>query len=233
MLSDRPDFFDLAIIDFQASGIPGSELGRKIRETHPQDRLALVMIASAGRRGDADKLKQIGFQGFLTKPVKKAQVLDCIRTVLNPEHGNTLVTRYTLKEMRYKSDRPDAASSRHILLVEDNKINQKVVTKMLDTLGHKVSLAENGQEAVQAVKDHFEVFDLVLMDNQMPVMGGEEACRRIRTMEQNSPFHTPIIALTANAMKGDREKFLSAGMDGYLSKPVKKEDLARTLAEIL
>ncbi|WP_321491297.1 response regulator [uncultured Desulfobacter sp.] len=232
LLSEQPDRFDLAIIDFQASGIPGSELGRKIRETHSAEKLALVMIASAGRRGDADKLKHIGFQGFLTKPVKKAQVLDCIRTVLNPEHGGTLVTRYTLKEMRHQADRT-GAQARHILLVEDNKINQKVVTKMLETLGHKVSIAVNGQEAVNAVKDHFDVFDLILMDNQMPVMGGEEACRRIRAMEQNSPFHTPIIALTANAMKGDRERFLSAGMDGYLSKPVKKNDLAETLAEIL
>ena len=232
-LSAKKAQFDLAVIDSQASGIPGKKLGKKIRETYDSKQLALVMISSAGRRGDADELKRIGFQGFLTKPVKKAQVRDCIRTVLHPDRGDTLVTRYTLKEMRHKTDRQEQGPAFHVLLTEDNKINQKVVTKMLKSLGHTVSLAENGKEAVTAVQDRREVFDLILMDAQMPVMDGEEACKRIRLMEQDSPFHTPIIALTANAMKGDREKFLAAGMDGYLSKPVKQHQLAEVFSEIL
>ena len=117
-------------------------------------------------------------------------------------------------------------------MVEDNKINRRVAVKMLESLGHDVLIAENGKQAVELIQTNPNAFDVILMDIQMPVMGGEDACRHIREIEGQTPFHTPIIALTANAMKGDRERFLSAGMDGFISKPIKKQDLIETFSAL-
>ncbi|MCG8683314.1 MAG: response regulator [Desulfobacterales bacterium] len=231
LLAEEKHNIHLAIIDFQMPDMSGRELGRKIRETYSHEVLPIAMISSMARRGDADQLRQIGFQAFLTKPVKKGQLLDCIRAMLPPKQSAPLVTRYTLEEIRQqKTDLPN--DSRKILLVEDNKINRRVAVKMLESLGHDVLIAENGKQAVELIQTNPNAFDVILMDIQMPVMGGEDACRHIREIEGQTPFHTPIIALTANAMKGDRERFLSAGMDGFISKPIKKQDLIETFSAL-
>ncbi len=118
----------------------------------------------------------------------------------------------------------------HIMLVEDNIINQKVATKILEKMGHTIIIAKNGQEAVDLFEKNHQEIDIILMDIQMPVMGGEEATREIRRLEDGTSTHTPIIALTANAMSGDRERFLAVGMDDYLPKPIKKEALIKAFA---
>ncbi len=231
--------FDVVLIDFQMPEMSGRDLGKKIRENKAFNSLPLVMLSSAAVRGDAAILQEIGFQGFLTKPVKKARLADCIRAVIHtdPNHpgedlsasSRPMVTRFTLDELR-QQQKECFSFNKHVLLVEDNKINRKVAMKMLEAMGHKVSIVQNGQEAVEAVESHPSEYDIILMDIQMPVMGGEEATRRIRVIEEQAPFRTPIIALTANAMKGDRERFLAAGMDDYISKPVKREDLIRAFS---
>jgi len=230
-LSDQG--FDMVLVDFQMPEMSGRELGRQIRKNPAFDTLPLVMLSSVGVRGDAAILQEIGFQAFLTKPVKKARLADCIRAVTNAKHSghspSPMVTRFTLDEIQKKQSE-GKEQSLHILLVEDNKINRKVALKMLESMGHTVTVAENGRLAVDLIQAAPSGFDLVLMDIQMPVMGGEEATRKIRELEEGAPFRTPIIALTANAMKGDRERFLAAGMDDYLPKPVKKNDLIRAFS---
>ncbi len=230
--------YDIVLIDFQMPGMSGQELGKKIRQNRNLNFLPLVMLSSAAARGDAALLSQIGFQGFLTKPVKKNQLINCIRAVLTLEHGldgcapgldsPNLITRYTLEELQHLQ--PPARESRQVLLVEDNTMNQKVAVKMLENMNHQVTTVKNGKEAVELVGQELSRFDLILMDIQMPVMGGEEATRAIRNLEKSTPFHIPIIALTANAMKGDREKFLAAGMDDYIPKPIKKNALIRAFS---
>ncbi|MCG8633489.1 MAG: response regulator, partial [Desulfobacterales bacterium] len=209
--------FDLVLVDFQMPEMTGRELGRKIRDNKDFNYLPLVMLSSGAVRGDAAILQDIGFQAFLTKPVKKARLVDCIRAVINPDRpdppdrdktarnlaasGKPLVTRFTLDELR-QQNKECFETTRHILLVEDNKINRKVALKMLESMGNSVVIAENGRQAVDMVEKTPSGFDAILMDIQMPVMGGEEATRKIRVLEEQAPFRTPIIALTANAMKG-------------------------------
>jgi len=238
ILLKRASDFDIVLIDLQKPDMPGQELGRQIRRNTSLDALPMIMIASAANRGDAATLKQLGFQAFLTKPVKKTQLRECIQAVLSPSQPclpsaepskAPLVTRYTLEEIR-RNQTPTEENNKKVLLVEDNKINCKVAVKMLRSMSHEVVVAENGVEAVDAVQEHPGEFDVILMDIQMPVMDGELATKLIRTVEMAGPFHTPIIALTANAMKGDREKFLAAGMDGYIAKPVKKKDLIKAFS---
>ncbi|MBU3952279.1 MAG: response regulator, partial [Proteobacteria bacterium] len=238
--------YQVALIDMQMPGMSGWDLGNQIRLNSRFNRTHLIMLSSAAARGDGAKLKAAGFQGFLTKPIKKGQLFDCIRTVLglkkalgdletNPSDSvgqppvtPQLVTRYTLEEIRHQQE--NTLKGYRVLLAEDNPINQKVASKMLQGLGLEVVIVENGKQALEYFQQDLDRFDLVFMDIQMPVMGGIEATHAIRALEKMTPFHTPIIALTANAMKGDRERFLAAGMDGYIPKPMKKKDLIRAFS---
>jgi len=242
----RNDRFSAAIIDKLISGMDGETLGLKIKADLTLCDTALIMATSMGHRGDASRLKKAGFAAFLTKPVKKLQLYDCIRTVLekatSPEKELPMITRYTLEENKV-TDLPDELNY-NILLAEDNKINQKVARSMLKKMGHHVVVVNNGKEAVKAYKEN--EFDLILMDGQMPEMDGLEATRKIRNADfelQNKMKKNPdsksksreirIIAVTANAMKGDRERFLAAGMDDYIAKPIKRADLAEVIARCM
>jgi len=242
----RNDRFSAAIIDKYIPGMDGKTLGLKIKADPTLCDTALIMATSLGQRGDAAQLKKAGFAAFLTKPVKKSQLYDCIRTVLgkatSPEKELPIVTRYTLEENKV-TDLPDELNY-NILLAEDNKINQKVATSMLKKMGHNVVVVNNGKEAVKAYKEN--EFDLILMDGQMPEMDGLEATRNIRNadfelqnkMKKNPDSKSksgriPIIAVTANAMKGDRERFLAAGMDDYIAKPIKRAGLAEVIARCM
>ncbi|MGD8893079.1 MAG: response regulator [Desulfobacterales bacterium] len=244
--SQRNDRFSVAIIDNYLPGMNGETLGLKIKADPALCDTALIMATSMGQRGDASRLKKAGFAGFLTKPVKKSQLHDCIRIVLgkatSPEKELPLVTRYTIEENKV-TDPPDGLNY-NILLAEDNKINQKVATSMLKKMGHHVVVANNGKEAVKAYKEN--EFDLILMDGQMPEMDGLEATRKIRDADfelqnkmkkipdsKSKIGRIPIIAVTANAMKGDRERFLAAGMDDYIAKPIKRADLAEVIARCM
>lgn len=233
-LKQATEPFEVLIMDKHLPGMPVRLFLSQMREDQQLWGIRPIALTSMAERGDAGRLRQEGFKAYLTKPVKKAQLVDCIRMVTAgtgseaQEARDRLVTRYTIREERRVHD--GDAPGQHVLLAEDNRINQKVAVNMLKRLGHQVTTVSNGREAVAAFREFPGRFNLVLMDIQMPVMDGISATRAIRELEHNTPFHTPIIALTANAMAGDRERFLLAGMDGYVAKPVKKKDLINALA---
>ena len=226
------DPFHIALLDMQMPGMNGETLGGKIKSDPDMSMTRLVMVTSIGQRGDVERLKRTGFSAFLTKPVKKSVLFDCLRTVLGPtdDPSKQMVTRFTLKERKVSDGEPTRALK--ILLAEDNMMNQKVAKNMLKKMGHRVVVAENGLKAVKAFEG--EEFDLILMDGQMPVMDGLEAARKIRDREEKLKMsRIPIIAVTANAMKGDREEFLEAGMDDYLAKPVKRKNLEEVIWRVI
>ena len=207
--------FQLALIDFQMPEMDGRQLAEKIKADPCLANLPLVLATSIPRRGDASRMLEAGFDAYLTKPVKQSHLFDTIITVMGlrqketASKGKSLVTRHTLYE---------GARGRHrILLVEDNIVNQKVAARMLEKAGCRCDVAANGEEAVVALSRI--PYDLVLMDCQMPVMDGYEATEEIRRREKGQR-RIPIVAMTAHAMKGDRENCLNAGMDDYISKPV-------------
>ncbi|MCM2286643.1 MAG: response regulator [Desulfobacula sp.] len=226
--------YQIALIDMQLPGMSGEELGRAILQDEDIRDTILIILSSIGRRGDSARLKNMGFQGFLTKPIKKGQLFDCLRTVISlsetgiPGSEKPFVTSFSIREA--KETRVVNMAKQRIMLVEDNIVNRKVAVKMLEKLGHDILEVNNGLEAVEIFEKHHDIIDVILMDIQMPVMGGEEATQRIRDLEKELSIHTPIIALTANAMMGDRERFIDAGMDDYISKPVKKNDLIRVFS---
>jgi CheY-like chemotaxis protein/HPt (histidine-containing phosphotransfer) domain-containing protein len=234
------DPFEIAIIDMQMPGMDGEILGKEIKKDPDLKDTILVMLISLGERGDAGRLREIGFAAYLTKPVKQSQLYNCLATVtgMHKEEGNkvpvNVVTRHSLAQ--------DQKQRVRILLAEDNIINQKVAINILKKYGYSADAVANGMEAVKVLE--MIPYDIVLMDCQMPEMDGYEATREIRKIEdrrqnagktnsitkratsnQQQASSIPIIALTANAMKGDREKCLEAGMDDYLSKPVKPQEL--------
>jgi len=225
---DRP--IDLALVDFMMPGMNGIELGVQIRKNHRFDPMILVMLTSAAMRGDAQKACDAGFDAYLTKPIKKNALLKCLATVLDPKTNRkpgTLLTKYSFTQQTQTQERREEASppvTLTILIADDNRMNLMVVEKMVRKMGHTPVKTMNGKEVVAA---HEEIDpDIILMDINMPEMDGLEATALIRKNEaQNKKKHTPIIALTANALKGDREHFLAAGMDDYLAKPMKKKKL--------
>jgi CheY-like chemotaxis protein len=218
------DPFTLVITDMQMPDVDGESLGASIRSESDLNDTLLVMLTSLGQPGDAQRLASRGFSACLTKPVRQSQLFDCLVTLLegrttagsvpSPEHS----TRHAPVEAHRRAER--------ILLAEDNATNQQVATRLLEKMGFTVVAVSNGQEAVRALER--EPFDLVLMDLQMPVMDGFEATRAIRdpqSVVRNR--RVPIIAMTAHALKGDRERCLEAGMDDYVSKPVDPKKLSK------
>ena len=181
----------------------------------------LMMLTSAGQRGDATRCRELGIAAYLLKPVSKAELLWALAAVINQAEGSSraLITRHSLREAQ-RQPLPAVSRRLNVLVAEDNPINQKVVVTMLEKLGHQVTIADNGKEAV-SFSAH-RSFDLLFMDVQMPEMDGLTATQLIRDREKGTGRHIPIIAMTAHAMKGDRERCLAAGMTRYLSKPVKK-----------
>ncbi|MEI6206206.1 MAG: response regulator [Desulfuromonadales bacterium] len=226
--------FHIALLDHEMPGMDGLELGRLIKADPLLASTPMIMVTSLGQRGDSAVLEKIGFAGYLAKPVRQAQLYECIALVLARAHQTSevskiaeispqargIVTRHTVAESTRQRVR--------ILMAEDNVINQKVAQSMLNKLGYKADVVANGLEAVRALE--LINYDLVLMDCQMPEMDGFEATTMIRDPGSNVLNHDiPIIAMTANAMKGDREQCLEAGMDDYLAKPMKKEELNEML----
>ncbi len=215
------DPFRLLLLDINMPEMDGFELATRIRQCPEYSEMSIIVLTSSGMRGDAARCRDLGIAAYLSKPVKQSSLLDAIMTVFGttePESSFTpLVTQHSLREEL----RP-----LRILLAEDNAVNQKVAVSMLQKRGHTVTVANNGKEVLTALETGGQpAFDLILMDIQMPEMDGLEATAHIREQEKESDHHIPIIALTANAMKGDREICLNAGMDGYASKPLKAEEL--------
>jgi two-component system, sensor histidine kinase and response regulator len=213
--------YPLIILDMEAPGNDCFAVAERIRRMAGPDQTKLILLVSHGLRGDSARCAQLGIGGYFRKPLTCAELQRAASEVMSSagsrQQTPLLVTRHSLREAR-----------RRVLLAEDNAINQRIAVKLLERQGHTVVVAQNGQEAVDAVER--EEFDIVLMDVQMPVMGGFEATSRIRSKEKNTGGRVKIFALTANAMSGDREKCLEAGMDGYLSKPLKMDELYAVLA---
>ena len=224
--AERGAAYDLAILDMQMPGMDGMQLARAIKADPAISATRLILLPSVGRRVASEEVRKAGIEAYLTKPVKQSELYDTIATVMGASaeaespREKQLVTRHSLRENR-------ARLLPRVLLAEDNPVNQKVATLMLEKLGYRVDVAVNGVEALEALSQ--SSYAVVLMDVQMPEMGGYEATAEIRRREEPEDRHTPIIAMTANAMRGDREKALESGMDDYLSKPVKREELDEVL----
>jgi PAS domain S-box-containing protein len=216
--------YALALTDLQMPEMDGFMVVEKIRQRKEFANLSIMMLSSAGRRGDGARCQELGVSAYLLKPVRQLEMRGAILRVLGATGSKDqlpLVTRYTLNQTTVPS------VSLRILLAEDNSVNQRLATKLLQKRGHHVTLAGNGKEAVVAVEQH--KFDLVLMDLQMPEMDGFEATAALRDRERETGTHLPVIALTAHALQGDRERCLEAGMDGYLSKPIRSQELDAVL----
>jgi signal transduction histidine kinase/DNA-binding response OmpR family regulator len=220
----------IVILDSNMPGMDGFGVVRQIREYDLCPSAQIIMLTSAGRRGDAAECRRLGIAAYLLKPVKQSELFDTLATILSPAEAEpeagALVTRHSLRER----GRPF-----HILLAEDNPVNQKLALKLLRNRGHTVETVTSGLQAVAAVRNGR--FDAVLMDVQMPELDGLEATRHIREWESSPsgvrtalPPHTPIVAMTAHAMKGDRDRCLQAGMDDYVAKPIDADDLFAALS---
>ncbi|MGI9326600.1 MAG: response regulator [Pseudomonadales bacterium] len=210
--------FNLIITDYQMPGMDGAMLARKVRAIKAIRHTPIILATSISQYGDIARMQSLGFAGYLVKPIKSSQLFDCIALVMGVQDDDedrqaAFITQHVL---------PDPGRSKlRVLLAEDNLVNQKVAVRILQKAGYRCDVAANGHEAVEAVCEIG--YDLVLMDCQMPEMNGLEATKSIR--ERLSKRHVPIIAMTANAMQGDREECLESGMDDYLSKPVTSDKL--------
>lgn len=218
---------DLAVLDMQMPDGNGLDLARRIKADPILRRTHVILLASIGQRGDAKAAQESGVAAYLTKPIRERHLADCFHLLMgrtpSPREPHPLITRHTLSESH-------AQTRRHLLVVDDNLINQKVAVKMLEKLGYRVDVASNGHEALAALTRHR--YNLVFMDCQMPEMDGFETTKMIRAHEL-AGTHLPIVAMTANAMEGDREHCLATGMDDFVSKPVRTQDLQRALTQWL
>jgi PAS domain S-box-containing protein len=226
-LQARP--YRLLLIDVHMPGMDGFELVRRIRQDPDNSDLVIMILTSSGQRGDAARCRELKISAYLTKPVKQSSLLDAIMTVLGkiePQDSlPQLVTQHVLREKQKLRLR--------ILLAEDNVVNQKIASSILTKRGHTVVVAGNGKEVLADLKaPGGEKFDLILMDVQMPEMDGLETTAHIREKEKMTGAHIPIIALTAHAMRGDRETCLNAGMDGYATKPLKIDELFKAIESV-
>lgn len=208
--------FAVALIDQQMPGFDGAKLGATLSTQPHFKTLRLVLLTSMGRRGDARRFSELGFSGYLLKPVTQRDLMDCLLLLLNGQSdenanaGAPMITRHQLRALR-------AREQRTLLLVDDNPVNQKVGRALLERLSYRVDIASNGLEALQAWEKNR--YDAILMDCQMPEMDGYQTTREIRKREAGKR-HVPIIAVTAHAMAGAAEECLAAGMDAYQSKPL-------------
>ncbi len=213
LAEERP--LDLIVLDGHMPNMDGFQLAERLREHPRAANVPRIMLSSGAIRGDAERCRALGIVAYFTKPVLRQELLAALHAVLGvSQKGDerTLVTRHTQREAR---------ESLNILLVEDHPVNQKLALSLLEKWGHRTTLAQNGQEALDCVANADSGFDVILMDVQMPVMGGIEAAQRLRL----GGCASRIIAMTANAMEGDRELCLAAGMDDYIAKPIKSDDL--------
>ncbi|MHB1536210.1 MAG: hybrid sensor histidine kinase/response regulator, partial [Acidimicrobiales bacterium] len=217
----REEPFDVAVLDYHMPDMDGLELARAIKADGNLP-VRLALLTSSGLKGDARAAQQAGIEAFLTKPVHQSSLFDCLATLMSPDRDpavEPLITRHSAVQARHR--RRD-----HILVVEDNVVNQKVAARLLENMGYRVDVAATGLEALRAL-DRMR-YAAVLMDCQMPEMDGFEATREIRRLERDDR-HTLIIAMTAGATREDEAQCLAAGMDDYVAKPVRRAELARVL----
>jgi signal transduction histidine kinase/CheY-like chemotaxis protein len=224
--------FALIITDVHMPEMDGFELARRLQQSPYRSEAIVFMLTSGERAGDIARARQLGVANFLLKPVRNEELRRLIAKALgrqkaHPETASAVASAAS-------SDGPASVSKSRVLLAEDNIVNQRLVQRILEKAGHHVVVVGNGREALEAlVKSEVllkrDAFDLVLMDVQMPVMDGIEATKAIRQAEALTKTHIPIVALTAHAMKGDQDRCIAAGMDGYLSKPIRAADLLKVV----
>jgi CheY-like chemotaxis protein/HPt (histidine-containing phosphotransfer) domain-containing protein len=214
------------LLDYHMPELDGFTLAIEIKRRPALAEATIIMLTSAGYTSDCERRRSIGLAACLTKPVKQSELLSTIITALNSSPQASARRARTAQVAS-----TEGSKSMRILLTEDNLVNQRLALRLLEKHGHAVAVANNGHEAVAALaREHF---DLVLMDVQMPEMDGLEATALIRVRERDNGVHVPIIAMTAHAMQGDRERCLAAGMDGYLSKPIQAAELLAAIAELV
>ena len=217
--------FSIVLLDFQMPDMDGFELAGRIKGRPELAATTIMMLSSVGQRGDSARCKELGVAAYLTKPVRGALLRDAILTVLagpSTLAAPALVTRHSLREAQQRL---------RILVAEDNPVNQLVAVRMLEKRGHTVTVAGDGEQALAALDR--EAFDVVLMDVQMPGMDGFKATAAIRDRERGTKKHLPIVALTAHAMREDRQRCLDAGMDAYLTKPFNANQLFEILEDLI
>lgn len=218
------DPFRLLLTDLHMPNMDGFTLVKRIRELPEISTLAIMMLTSAGHLGDAERCKQLGLRSYLVKPVRKWELLAAVLKAV----GQGQITPQSVGPATHPQAPP--TERLRILLAEDNRVNQTVATRILEKMGHSVVVANNGREALTLLAK--QNFDLVLMDLQMPEMDGLTATMNIRQQERQTHAHLPIIAMTAHAMKGDRERCLESGMDRYVAKPVSATELKDAIAAV-
>jgi CheY-like chemotaxis protein len=221
------DPYRLILTDKQMPNMDGFSLAEQIRSRPEIASASVIMMSSGAHRGDMARCQELGFSAYLTKPVRQSELRDAIARSLDRRVKQTgsnapepLKDRRTVQHLAMQ-----------VLLAEDNTVNQRLATRLLEKRGHRVTVANNGQEAIAHLQK--SSFDLVLMDVQMPLVDGLEATRMIRKQEKETGIHQPIVALTAHAIKGDQERCEAAGMDGYLAKPIRPEELDAVLQKCM
>ncbi len=217
--------FSLVLTDGNMPIMDGFQLAEKIRKNPELAATTIMMLTSTGKRGDGARCRELGVAAYLTKPVGQAELLDAVVRAAGsrpPMENPPLVTRHSMRE----EHRP-----LRILLAEDNPVNQMLASRVLEKHGHRVTTAANGRQALEQIEN--ERFDLVLMDVQMPELDGFQATARLRKMEEGTGAHLPVVAMTAHAMQGDKERCLAAGMDAYVSKPINIKDLFEVLQAVM
>ena len=224
---DTDDEIQIVLADYQMPGMNGYALAKTLNVIPSTKDLKLILLTSVAQKGDAAKAREYGFAGYLSKPIRREELLNCTAIVLGLKENNMESQQIVTKYVHHENQN---ALCPKILLVEDNEMNRKVIIKMLTSRNMKCDVALDGKEAYQAVSNKH--YDVILMDCQMPVMDGYEATRKIREAAIDSTC-TRIIAMTANAMVGDREKCLKAGMDDYISKPINFEIMFQMIARAL
>jgi PAS domain S-box-containing protein len=218
--------FRLVLLDGHMPGMDGFEVAARVKQDPQLHGAEVILLTSAGRSEDVARAKTVGVAAALSKPVKQSELWDAIVTALNvPGRQKARAASSSAERRRARARRP-----LRVLLAEDNPVNQEVALRLLERRGHSVIVAENGKQALTAIERH--KFDLVLMDVQMPEMGGLEATQLIREKEKSTGEHLPILAMTAHAMQGDRERCIAAGMDGYLAKPIDPKAFLQTVEGI-
>jgi signal transduction histidine kinase/CheY-like chemotaxis protein/ABC-type amino acid transport substrate-binding protein len=219
------DPFPLVLLDSQMPDLDGFLVAEMIRQDRSLAGATIMMLTSAGHVGDAARCRELGISAYLVKPIRQSELLNAICAILQKEPQQSpdrLVTKHTLREERHRN---------RILLAEDNLVNQTLAMRLLEKRGFQVTVAGDGRAALDALEK--EPFDAILMDVQMPEMDGFETTAAIRNKEKSTGTHIPIIAMTAHALKGDQERCLAAGMDAYVSKPIRTSELFKTIEDQL
>jgi PAS domain S-box-containing protein len=220
--------YALVLTDMHMPKMDGFGLVERIKDRPELHAPTIMMLTSAGHRGDAEQCRELGITAYLLKPIRQSELRQAIARVLGAREQSgsiPLVTRYSLQDAR------DPQAALRVLVAEDNPVNQRLAVRMLEKRGHRVTVAGNGRAALEALEN--DTFDLVFMDVQMPVMDGFQATFTIREREKSIGGHQIVIAVTAHAMKGDHDQCLAGGMDNYLSKPIRPQELDDILDKYL